>query len=340
MNQNLEILSYIDEFDSLVWSEKYNDIGSVELVTKVGYRKYFEIDYFLSIPDSDAIMVIDSIEVVDDEEDISTIRISGSSGESLLRRRVIEQIYTSEKKLQDGIRDIVYDNILYPKNSKRKFPNFDFAINSRLKNNDVVQWDILGEDVYSIVKEYCDICNVGFRVDFENHRSLVFRLYNGIDRSRNQSENNLVLFSPKMDNLLNGSHYKSLEDYKNSCYIYGEVTGEGDPRVITFEVGEASGFERREAYFNVSVEATYEYNMEYLVYQEGIKGMLDFQKNDLFEYETTTSEEQKPNVDYFIGDIVQVEDSAGDSSYSRVIEIAITEDEDGLSIIPTFESLE
>ena len=64
------------------------------------------------------------------------------------------------------------------------------------------------------------------------------------------------------------------------------------------------------------------------------------QKTQNFEGEIEANGIFKLNQDYFLGDIVQIENEKGITATPRIIEIIYSEDANGISVVPTFSEWE
>ena len=177
----------------------------------------------------------------------------------------------------------------------------------------------------------------------ENGKMLI-ELYKGENRSYSQTKNPYVTFSPDFDNLLSTDYQFDKRNYKNVALVAGE--GEGLDRK-TVAVGTASGLDRYELYVdsrnsssndgeiteteynNILVEEGNEVLKEDgNIITENIEGQIEPLGNYVF------------NVDYFLGDVVEVVNEYGIETTPRIIEVIESEDETGSTTIPTFSTWE
>ena len=82
-------------------------------------------------------------------------------------------------------------------------------------------------------------------------------------------------------------------------------------------------------------------NDEYIAQlrQRGSETLSENQEVISFEGEAETSAMFKYGEDFFIGDIVQVADEYGHESKARILEIVISENEEGRTVYPTFSTI-
>ena len=159
--------------------------------------------------------------------------------------------------------------------------------------------------------------------------------------SDDKKVNSYVIFSPNFENLLNSNYAESKSSLKNVTLVGGE--GQGSERKYV-TVGEATGLDRRELFTNASdissdvngstlSESAYEEQLT----QRGKEKLEEHKETTSFEGEAETTFMFKYGIDFFNGDIVQVENEYGHASAARVVEVVMSEDSSGFSVYPTFK---
>ena len=366
LNTSLEAVKIIDEFDSFIWTDRYSAYGDFELylaptegnLTYVDHNsneiKSIEECYLIS-NESEHVMIIEDIQIDSDVENGSQLYISGRSLESILNRRIIWKQTVISGNLQNAIKKLLNENIINPSDSKRKVNNLifeestDTAITS-LKISGKAQFT--GDNLYDVITSLCDIFGIGFKITLSEANQFVFKLYSGVDRSYNQSENPYVAFSPSFDNLRNSSYLKSKKNLKTITLVAGE--GEGAERkTVSVDVsnGSATGLDRRELYTDardISSNVTDEngnsttlspedYNAQ--LTERGNEKLSEYVSIQAFEGEAEPNMTYKFETDYFIGDIVQIMNEYGIESRSRITEVMRSESSSGIEIYPTFTQI-
>ena len=91
LNTNFESVAVVDEFESLIWTDRYDEAGDFELYMSMDKRllEYLRKDYYLWNADSEHMMIIEGINIVSDVEEGNKLIVSGRSLESILDRRII-----------------------------------------------------------------------------------------------------------------------------------------------------------------------------------------------------------------------------------------------------------
>ena len=86
MNRNFETVYILDSYESFIWTDRYWAYGDFEIYTFFDPKllEVFQQDYYISIMESDHVMIIEGTNVESDAEDGSKLRITGRSLESIL----------------------------------------------------------------------------------------------------------------------------------------------------------------------------------------------------------------------------------------------------------------
>ena len=137
LNKHFDIAYVIDDYKSIIWTERYASYGDFELVvpgTAENLAK-FETDTYLYTTESSKLMVIEQVEWTTEFGKNSTITVKGRSLESILDRRVVFPIRGSDDpwfyylKGFNGPGDLIIANLvgelfaLFDKTSVRHVPN-------------------------------------------------------------------------------------------------------------------------------------------------------------------------------------------------------------------------
>lgn len=359
LDESFEPFAIIDTYNSLIWTDRYNECGDFELFTAMSMDllNVIKQDYYIRRPDSDHVMIIEKIEIDTDVEDGNTITITGRSLESLLDRRIVWNETSLSGSFQDGIEKLLNENVISPSNESRKIPNFKMEKSEdQAITNLTIEAQYKGDNLYDILQTLCTERNIGFKVVLSDTNELVFSLYSGTDRSYDQTDNPYVIFSPNYDNLISSNYIESKSSFKNVTLVSAEDSdnrpeeeGAEAPLVET-AVGNVSGLARRETftdYGSISRTVT-EGDQEKTLSDSEITAMLRQRGKETlaenasilsFEGEAETSTMFKYGEDFTIGDIVQVEDHYGHESRARVIELVLSDATDGFSVYPTFSAI-
>lgn len=337
MDKNFKMVSVVENYSSFLWTDRYYSAGDFELYVPPTLRTLTQylLDYYIVRPESEHVMIVESILLEEDENGYS-YKISGESLESILKRRIAWTEITLSGNFQTAVETLLNGSIIAPSDASRKIDNFIFV-----KSEDPAITELTVEEakysaeetIYDIIETNCQEFKIGFKVTLTNDNKFAFSLYKGVDHSYEQSVVPYVVFSPAFDNLTNSSFLNSYKDYKNVALIVGtSSSGSGSTSDISQVVGEETGLARRETYINAG---DVEGNAAQLT-KKGQEELAALQKTEAFEGEANVFNMFIYGKDFFIGDIVQLEDAFGNTGKSIVSEMVYSSDQEGEKFYPTF----
>lgn len=344
-------VAIIDVFESLIWTDRYNEAGDFELYTYANSNTFatFQKDYYLYFKESNHLMIIDQVEIKTDAENGNRLIINGESLEKILDRRIVWNETEIYGNLQNGIKKLINENIINPSIANRKIANFVFnestdpAITSLVIDNDLDSpYKYYGEDLYSVISSLCQEFEIGFKIEFDSNNQFIFSLYAGANRTYDQIQNPYVLFSPTFENIINSDYINTKRDYKNTALILGAESN-GSRRKTSIENG--SGLTRRELYVDArDISLNYDNGgaipaAKYtkLLEQRGYIDLYDHREQTVVDGEVETTRLFRYNQDFSMGDIVQVENEYGVMYTARITEMIFSQNESGYSNYPSFE---
>ena len=150
--------------------------------------------------------------------------------------------------------------------------------------------------LFDVVQELCAIDNLGFSVDIVNEQ-FVFRLYRGMDHTREQTDRTAVILSEDLKTL-SDSEYIFMQDNYYSCGYYAVTNEETDVITWTEKVKDVkTGFYRREKVLSAYEEA------------KAIEELKEFKRSE----EITGKSEIGFGIDYNLGDLVTVQRKIGNT---------------------------
>lgn len=350
LDENLQTSSVLDSYESIIWTDRYNQCGDFEIYTSMNYTMLNQIrqDYYLWSRDSEHTMVIEDIEIKTDVDDGNTLVIVGRSLESILDRRIVWKQTILSGNFQNGIKKLLDENVISPSDTNRKIDNFIFVESTdEAITSLTIDAQYTGENLYEVICDACASKDIGFKVTLTEDLKFAFQLYAGANRSYDQIVNPHVVFSPAFENIINSNYLESKKTLKTVTLVAGE--GEGsDRKTVSVEIssGGGSGLSRRELYTDARDISTTtedgtisdtEYNAQ--LTQRGNEKLAENTITKSFEGEMETTKMFKYGEDFFMGDIVQIVNEFGIESKARVTEMVISQDESGTDSYPTFETV-
>ena len=344
LDASFETVYVVDEFESFIWTDRYDQCGDFELITAVDPEllAFTETVNYLYFAGSPHLMLVEDFEIESNIEDGDKLILTGRSIESLLDRRIVWHTIVADGNLEDAVYNILDENVIAPVDPNRAFPNFIFeASTDPLVYEAELEAQFEGENIYEVLVQLCTDARLGFSVLLNSSKELVFKLYAGVDRSYDQTENEPVLFSPSNENLLTSDYFASDKAWKNTALVGGE--GEGGARTYVSVDPLFQGFDRRELFVDAGSISS---NVDGVVIAakvykahlraEGAKKLAEYNPIEAFASEIDGS--RTYGVEYGLGDIVHVQNAYGLEGRMRVTEVIFAQDASGIKIAPTFQA--
>lgn len=367
LNRNFETIGIIDTYRTFIWTDRYDEYGDFELHLSIKNRfpEILKKDHYIWTSGSDHMMIIETIGIEDDVEEGARFVVKGRSLESILTRRIVwnkkiflaEDENTPKPNLQNGIKTLLDENVIDAVEA-RKIPNFIFEESTDEAVTSIdFEGEFLGEELYEVVSKLCKENEIGFKLTLNSNNQFVFKLYKGADRSygeddKPQTKNPYVVFSPQFENILSTSFIDSYIGYKNITLVDGETKTDKDgnvtSRLVKVVGNEFTGLDRREAYTDATSLSMEDENggtleaerYKALLNQKGIDTLIENVYINAFEGEVDPNVNFKYGKDYFVGDIVQIEDQYGHATRACITEYIMSCDEGGFSAYPTFQNMQ
>lgn len=186
LDKTLEANDIIDTFNSLIWTDRYDEYGDFEIYTSVTDQalSLLQMDYYLQSRSSEHVMIIEEVLIDTDSENGNSVTITGRSLESLLSRRIVWAQTLLDGSVQDCIKRLLDENVISPKDANRKIPNFVFeASTDKAVTEPKITAQFTGDNLYDVIAEICRLTGIGFKVTLNDKKQFVFKLYAGADRT-------------------------------------------------------------------------------------------------------------------------------------------------------------
>jgi len=299
------------------------------------HQPFMAVDNFLYIPNSEKIMVIDKIKEELEEDGKVSVLVSGESAESLLRRRVIEEAFDWDGPVELILYSTFVDNISDPTDPNRRIDLFDQETPALLMDHlHMDQFDIT--TVYDFIFKVGSEMGLGVKVFCEDINAatpkLYFLVYEGTNRSTDQTDVPWVIFSQVYGNLLSSSYYNSTEDQVSVVYM---VTTESEEdiseelsKMYVWDVNynEPTGLHRHETVEALDVDRDktgtrlLDYELLGLINNRGREVIAEYSPVDVAEADVYIAGEFRYGVHFFMGDIIQV-NTPNREDKARIIEL-------------------
>ena len=352
LDRNFNKVGIIDDYTSLIWRPAYYSVGDFELYLRASSEAValLQKNYYLArekdmtVDESGNtiyknVMIIKNFHLSTDAEAGDYLTYTGRELKFIFHQRIIWKQTNLNSKVEYALRRLVNENAIAPTDSKRKILALTLGAEAGLAAT--IRKQITGAYLDESIAEICATYGYGWTVYIENG-AMVFSVYQGTDRSYNQSSRPYVIFSDSFDNILNSEYELNSEDYANTTLIGGE--GEGTARIYTTVGADNEGLDRYELFTDAKDvsqnkdtedEITLEEYLEQLQ-ERGTENLASRAITEGFSGEVISDLTFKYGVDFFLGDTVTVLNGYGISKNVMVLSAIESVDESGTKLIPQF----
>lgn len=356
-----EIIGIIDTAKSIIWHSVYFGVGDFEIFAQLTpkHLELLQSGNYITRSDNDEIGIIETVDISFNVNDGYMILASGRFAKSILDRRLIYNLSGNTNtatilrgNVEIAARQLVLDNAISCSfDSRRNIPILGLAALANLpavivdENGNAAQkqvsYDPLLEYTDKILQEY----NYGAKVILnDSNKKLLYVVYAGEDRSTDNTDGNApVIFSTDYENLNSSDYAYNEQNARNAVLIGGE--GEGLERFYTLLTAGKTGLQLREMWVDASsvnkkykdgdVEKTYtDAQYTQMLKQTGQKQLAALPPLESFSGEiNATFGNWIFNRDFFLGDIVTIQDNTIDKYAAvRIVECTEVQDENGYAV--------
>lgn len=329
LDKNFETVAVIDDFTSLIWHKKYYTCGNFELCLNAD-KKYDWIKYgnMLARDDDESVMILEKCRIQTDIENGDTFIISGRSLESILSYRVIAwQTNINNLSPVTAIKSLIEANQGY-----RRLDGL--VIDDSLEIPETMSTQYTGDNLMTVITDICKRFKFGFKMALSGG-NIILSFYKGKKTD--------VIFSPEFDNLISSEYEFDYTNFANCAYIAGE--GEGgyrkwsgiNPTRATFLDLKEIFVDAKDISSKTNDGELSEAEYRKKLVERGYEKLSEHAVTESFESEIAHDTTFHYNQDYRLGDIVTVSNGYGIQSESRITEIIESWDENGYTLVPTFE---
>ena len=366
LKPDLRTHAIIDDYESILWIERYAEYGEFELYTPLTKTMIcaLKLTYYIHLSDSDQVMVIEKIDIQTDAESGYHLVVTGRSLESILARRLIWNQTTVSGNFQNAVKKLLNENVISPSIAARAISNLEFETTSSsdITSLQIESTQFTGTNLYEAIKTLCDQVQAGFLLWLDG-TTFKFKLYMGKDRTYNQTGRIPVIFSSKMDNLVSSEYTESYQEMKNVALVVGEKEvehqsmGEGGETTTETErvpvttvagASNSSGLNRREIYVEANDVSNKSDDGEttisdaqhlQLLKQKGEEILAENGAEVTFEGQVVADSTFRYGKQYFMGDLVQIVTDFGVAATARITELMRSQTKDTFEVYPTFTLL-
>lgn len=362
LDDQLRRVAVIDQFESLIWTDRYRDNGDFELVIKAdrGTKSLLAPGTRVVIAKSYCVMTVETVETAVSGEGVALLKIKGRSLEITLddRAAVPAASMTSGSSaspkwtitgLPADIARYVFNQIcvLTINSPNDAIPFYHsgtmFSPGTIAEPSTSVTMSLDFDSVFNTVKKICDVYNLGFRLtrkELPNGAAseLYFEVYTGDNRTTLQTVLPAVVFSPGLDNLSDTNELTSTALLKNVAYV---IAPNGSRMVYAngYDASTATGFYRKAITVMADdIDLAAGSALQTALEQRGQEELANYRVVIAFDGEIPQYGSYVYGVDYDLGDLVETRNSDGLATNMRVTEQIFVSDASGERSYPTLET--
>jgi Siphovirus ReqiPepy6 Gp37-like protein len=358
----------IDEFLSIIWTERYYGDSEVELVVpaSIDLIQKLPVGTFLGLPESDEIMILQTVDI-----ESGKLKVTGISLLSWLNNRFIRVTAKHDDRywtISGGPAGWVLWAIIYYM-CHRDSPYLNGGVDIGVPNPQqfvipglgLSNYDTFGDNitvavpygpVYDAMKEIATTYQLGMQLILtsadDSGFNLGFRSYRGIDHTTGQTVNPPVRFSPDMDSFTNIKELQSIAAFKTLVYAFapGLKPDEGQPDLTTVPgMSSMTGPE----YTGFDLRAQMVFAEDITTDQVGgdpqtLVNILNSRAQDArvknhfvkaVDGEIVPESQFRYGIQYNLGDLIEVQGNSGFVQTARITEYIRSQDPSGEKAYPT-----
>lgn len=372
LDNDFNIVAGVEKFQSMIWTEKFYDIGDFELYLPATvdslafYNNAAKNHFYIIAADTVkrdtlrnlSVMIIEKVKLEDTFESGDFLVITGHQLKNILYRRIIWNRTTIAGPLWSELCNLVNENAISSNLPGREIPNLyiQYPVDPDEALSANVNYAVEGEFLSKALTTICKDNKIGWDVQLDYvSKQMKFVILQGKDRSMSQNTNPRVLFSNSFDNLLKTTYEIDSTNYRNVALVkstyeeYNDSTKRIDVKnadqiVSPYKLGYSpSGLDRYELYVDGEKltlgDDLDSINTNVLAVNNQSKGRTELEK-----YKSTTdiSADVAPNItfilnkDYFLGDLCSIRNEYDLVYDGRVTAITKTLTTKKTSVIPSF----
>lgn len=342
LSQDLDIMGILVNYEAIIWNPKFHEPGSFKASFLFTERvnEMMQRGRIIYKTDEDEPAVITRKFLKLNKFGEQTIQVQGYMLSRYLNQRIIWNRINFSGKTEVAMREMVYQNAIAPAIPDRIIPRLELGT---LKGyEDTIERQMSYGNLQEELTAISKVSELGYKLMLDiADKKIYFEVYKGTDRTAG-SENPCV-FSREFGNVYTQDYSEDATNYRNVCLVGG--TGEDEDRIMQ-TVGEASGLDRYEMFYNASGLSNKDISAEEYLAQLGQKGkekLADYYVAKAFENKVNSAKAMKHN----LGDYVTCTDKQWNITMDtqiKAIEKGLSKEEKSIFItfgddVPTMISL-
>jgi len=349
----------IDEYGSLIWTERYSKAGDLQLVVEdtPTNRARLAEGSFLGLLGSDEPMIVETLSA-----ESGTLTVKAETLETFFNQREIwistdPSVDTWKLRASPGsilgsiVQEMVVSGSILSNNALgiggnlNQIPNL--SVGAVDTTDPVVSIAIPIGPMYDAMLPIAETYKLGMRVYLDHSDafgySLVFTVYHGVDRTSDQFDNGRVQFSSAQDSMSDIKELRSLKGYKTVAYVFPpDWAPAGTGPVVQYAPGAdpaATGFDRRVLVTRAtdisSDQVVTGVTLADLMTQKAKDALANNNFTKIVDGEVVPQPQYKYGTDYKLGDLIELVGQDGVTQKAMITEYIRSKDATGERAYPT-----
>lgn len=322
LNKDINVIGIADKYDSMLWTIKHYEPGNFKVV--FAFTDYLnsrlQLGNMIYKADEDEPGIITRKYLKLDKKGEQTIVVQGYTASRYLHQRIVWNKTILSGTPEMAMRRLVYEQLIEPQDPARRIPGIALGALMGYEGNlqKQVTYDNLQESLTAIGRT----SGLGYKLRLDiAQRRFYFDVVQGVDRTAGSSHP--CIFSKEFQNVYTQDYSEDISNYENICLIGG--AGEDVERILSI-VGEATGVERYEMFYNASGLLDTDIAVdEYIAQlsQKGTEKLSSYERAESFEIKIN----QNKAMPYNLGDYV----TCTDNEWKITLDAQVTAIEKGYS---------
>lgn len=277
LNEAYEEIAVIKNFSSLQWSPSYYEFGTFALQVGETYNSIFADARYVYRHGTDVLGIIDAPQID------KMYMMRGRFAESKLLTRVVNRRVTYTGKVEDVCRALVDEFCINNVEPERNIEHLLLGEYHGLGEEITIQ--PYKKTVYDAIREVLTSYEMSFRLRYEfTTNNLYFEVYQGLDRTQSQTENEWCVFSRELFTVISETFTRTL-DTRNFVYVVrGDEDRNEDERILEIQIDD--GRPRAEVWVQDTTTLTEDMTdeeYEAAIWQTGYNKLAEFNISDTGE---------------------------------------------------------
>ena len=320
----LMLVGVVDDYQSFSFTRSYSECGEWQLTLNGSTKNaqlIKEMDYISM--DNGICGIVEQLE--SNVGSNNTITYKGSELKGITNSRIImpptgKAYLTIKKNPALVILDILNSQIADCADPNRNIPNVRIDSSIEVDTTQKIEFNGRFSNVYDEIADIATAYNIGWYAAIEQKQSnsqyaeIVFYVYSGVDRKKNQSTNSRFILSYSNDNI-EQSNYQYIDTIPNTALIAGQ--GEGTDRKTYIINNTSAGLGRKEVYIDAR-----DIEDDSLLPQRGKEKLAEYGEANSYQITLSRSLSKQYHSAFELGDIGTIQDDILDLSIDfRLTEI-------------------